>query len=298
MPLYLGIDGGGSHCRALVQDENGQTIFRGQGGPANFATCESAQLDQSLSTCLQECPPVDAVAGCFAGILTHADHLRAKQTLDQFVTALSIGIWPDYCAMLQAENSDGIILAGTGSAVVSRKDHKFIKSGGGGYLLGDLGSCFDLGKRAIYACFVSGQYSPSDALVRSCSDLFGTEDPPQIVANIYKAGSPGSKLASLAPTISFDFDRREPYARAVVRQGMHDLASEAHSHIIRHHDGAESLIFCLTGGLWAISNSFSEQFISEFQEISQGLPAVTFPPSTQEPVMGAVALAQEMYRGH
>jgi glucosamine kinase len=33
--LYLGIDGGGSHCRAMLQDANGKLLGEGLGGPAN-----------------------------------------------------------------------------------------------------------------------------------------------------------------------------------------------------------------------------------------------------------------------
>jgi len=33
--LYLGIDGGGSHCRAMLQDADGKLLGEGLGGPAN-----------------------------------------------------------------------------------------------------------------------------------------------------------------------------------------------------------------------------------------------------------------------
>jgi glucosamine kinase len=33
---YLGIDGGGTRCRARLQDDNGHTIGEGKSGPANI----------------------------------------------------------------------------------------------------------------------------------------------------------------------------------------------------------------------------------------------------------------------
>ena len=32
---YLGIDGGGSHCRVMLQDDTGLLLGEGRGGPAN-----------------------------------------------------------------------------------------------------------------------------------------------------------------------------------------------------------------------------------------------------------------------
>ncbi|TNB92177.1 BadF/BadG/BcrA/BcrD ATPase family protein, partial [Paracoccus marcusii] len=36
MSLYLGIDGGGTGCRAAIADAAGRVLGRGQGGPANI----------------------------------------------------------------------------------------------------------------------------------------------------------------------------------------------------------------------------------------------------------------------
>jgi len=41
-PLFIGIDGGGTHCRARLVDATGKTLGEGQGGPSN------ARLDSRL----------------------------------------------------------------------------------------------------------------------------------------------------------------------------------------------------------------------------------------------------------
>src|SRR5205809_6197003 len=33
--LYVGVDGGGTHCRARIRDASGRLVGEGQGGPAN-----------------------------------------------------------------------------------------------------------------------------------------------------------------------------------------------------------------------------------------------------------------------
>ncbi|MDE3240946.1 MAG: ATPase, partial [Paracoccaceae bacterium] len=38
MQLFLGIDGGGTGCRAAVADARGRILGRGKAGPANIVT--------------------------------------------------------------------------------------------------------------------------------------------------------------------------------------------------------------------------------------------------------------------
>jgi glucosamine kinase len=51
MRLYLGIDGGGSGCRAAVCDDAGRVLGRGSAGPANIWTgFERAQANVLAAT--------------------------------------------------------------------------------------------------------------------------------------------------------------------------------------------------------------------------------------------------------
>lgn len=51
---YLGIDGGGSHTRALVLDDTGSVVYRGEGGPSNVLVVGEerarASLEEALAT--------------------------------------------------------------------------------------------------------------------------------------------------------------------------------------------------------------------------------------------------------
>ena len=53
--LFLGIDGGGSHCRARLMDASGQVLGQGNAGPANSRlglTRVFAEINQAAQAAL------------------------------------------------------------------------------------------------------------------------------------------------------------------------------------------------------------------------------------------------------
>ena len=48
MQLYLGIDGGGTGCRAALTDADGQILARAEAGPANIASDPDTALQNIL----------------------------------------------------------------------------------------------------------------------------------------------------------------------------------------------------------------------------------------------------------
>src|SRR5258708_19681005 len=57
--LYLGIDGGGSRCRARIEDEYGAALGEGSSGPATTRL----GIDQAWRSILQACPAAAEQAG-------------------------------------------------------------------------------------------------------------------------------------------------------------------------------------------------------------------------------------------
>ena len=70
MTLYLGVDGGGTGCRAAVADGSGRVLGQGAGGPANIWTDPDGALAsilaaarQALEAAAPRADPADVVAG-------------------------------------------------------------------------------------------------------------------------------------------------------------------------------------------------------------------------------------------
>ena len=147
---FLGIDGGGSRCRARIRDQNGALLAEAIGGSSNIyqdfenalcnitATAADAAKQAGLNTS-------DLHAGLgLAGLVTSksAEPIMAAQLPFASVTADNDA----YAACLGAfgGRDGGIVIAGTGSigfALIGDQRHMI---GGWGFALGDHGSgaCF------------------------------------------------------------------------------------------------------------------------------------------------------------
>ena len=143
--LFIGVDGGGTNCRARIRDEAGELLGEGSGGPANARLGERA-----FAAVLSACRAAAEAAGLGEGDLARAHAglglAGVAQPVDRdFILAqphpfASLVLDTDaYVAWLGAfEGADGaILILGTGScglAVVGGK--RFNVSGWGDQNLG------------------------------------------------------------------------------------------------------------------------------------------------------------------
>ena len=296
MAVVMGLDCGGSSTRVRVCDAEGQIVFEGRSGPANLASTPDSDLQNHLAEATIGAPRVDVACGCFAGLLTHRDAARAKQLLSPFTGEAHLVAFPDYVASLWADPlCDLLVIAGTGSVVVSRQGSGYAKSGAGGPLLGDEGSGFDIVRRALSRTLLSaGPVELSPAFRQSLGDAFGSEEPNEVVAAIYRAPSPARRVASLLPALVLDAAQGFCYATEALAEAQSSLALRTASHLVQHLTGRPAVRLALAGGVWdadpALMGTFADR-VRAFAEqqgytgslICQGLEAA--------PIQGAVALA-------
>ena len=296
MPVFLGLDCGGSSCRALAVDEAGATLHIGQSGPANLASTPPKRLEANVRKAVEGCPTPDFVAGCFAGLLIGEDRQRAVALLQDIAPKAMIRAEPDYVAALLAcePDTDICVVAGTGSLVCSQIDGKFMKSGGGGYLLGDYGSASQYGKRVLQH-YLSAPDETSEGTKTRIEKQFCSLDSNEVIAGLYRGGSPAARLAKLMPAIAKDFQSGSSYAIHALEEQTAALAGIIRTHFDRFLSARRSIKICLVGGLWEASPVFQSQLeaatCAVFPEVE-----LTFSRVARPPVQGAVRLAQELQR--
>ena len=208
----LGLDGGGTKTDALLCTADGEVKARCTAGPSSLTgqSEESAflQIRTVLTGVLSPVGGLDApIAGFYAGISGggleenrqkfRALFRRLLSGLEHWdcgsdsVNALSAGIGCE----------DGIIaIAGTGSSVFGRKQGAMRQVGGWGYLLGDEGSGFDLGRRALTAALraLDGRGEPT--LLQDLCETRAACALRALVARIYQRNSK-AEIASFAPVL-------------------------------------------------------------------------------------------------
>lgn len=246
MPFLLGVDGGGTGCRAAVADAAGHVLGTGSAGPANILSDPEGARTNILT----------AVAAALAGSGVQVETLHAVLGLaganvptaaDWMTAALpfaSTRITSDAVTATRGALgvADGVVATmGTGSVFAAQRGGQVTVIGGWGLILGDEGSGAWLGRalmaRALLA--VDGMAEMTPLLAQVLDEAGGA---PALVEAARLARP--ADFARLAPRITTADD---PAAAAVLAEGDAWVCR-----FIDHLAGAEGLPVTFLGGLGAV----------------------------------------------
>ena len=145
MALYLGVDGGGTGCRAAVADAEGRVLGTGTGGPANIASdLEGAQANilAAVTAALRAAGLPDGEKASLRAGLGLAG-ANASGTVDRLERALPFArtrVVTDAVTAVKGalRGNDGVVAAlGTGSVFAVQRGGTVRQIGGWGLVLGD-----------------------------------------------------------------------------------------------------------------------------------------------------------------
>ncbi|WP_128092291.1 BadF/BadG/BcrA/BcrD ATPase family protein, partial [Streptomyces resistomycificus] len=194
-PLVVGLDAGGTRTRAvLAAAGDGRLVGEGASGPGNALTVPMPQLTEHLAEAVAAAVPeaargrVRSVAGGFAGATAASPddpgHLHARAALTEALRRLGIPAGPvDIRSDIEAAFAsapgtppDGLALvAGTGAVAVRITGRRTTTTvDGDGWLLGDDGSGFWIGRSAVRAALrMADGRGPATALAGAVGRAFG-----------------------------------------------------------------------------------------------------------------------------
>ncbi|HJN89156.1 MAG TPA: N-acetylmuramic acid 6-phosphate etherase [Verrucomicrobiota bacterium] len=156
MHSLLGIECGATHTVALY--ETGGQTARAEFGPANLRLLDEAQLARRLRQIAKQFPKPSAVAVGMAGACTDADKQRLRRAATRVWPGAAVHATNDLETALAADTrrtsaTRVLLLSGTGSCCFGQTpDGATAKLGGWGHILGDKGSGYEIGLRALKAC--------------------------------------------------------------------------------------------------------------------------------------------------
>ncbi|OYU16695.1 MAG: ATPase, partial [Rhodobacteraceae bacterium PARR1] len=222
MDLFLGIDGGGTGCRAVLADASGHILGRGEAGPANIASDFTGALDNILAATRLACGTHDLTT-LSAGLgLAGANAAGASDRLAQALPFARSAIETDAITAVRGAlgAADGIVAAiGTGSVFAAQRGGQVRQIGGWGLVLGDEGSGAWIGRAILSAALraVDG-FHPMTPLLAS---LIETHGGTAGTVGFSLSARPGD-FARLAPQV---IDSADPAARAVMDHAITDVAA-------------------------------------------------------------------------
>ncbi|WGV15128.1 BadF/BadG/BcrA/BcrD ATPase family protein [Fuscovulum ytuae] len=222
MQLFLGIDGGGTGCRAAVADVAGHVLGRGAAGPANIASDPDKAAENILAAAGEALAAAGGGAVAAAGLgLAGANAAGATERLREALPWPRVAVVTDGITAVKGAlgPDDGVVVAlGTGSVFAVQRAGMIRQIGGRGLVLGDEASGAWIGRtvlaRALRA--VDG-FSDMTPLLAGLLDEMGGPD--GIVAFSLRARP--ADFATLAPRVVTSGD---PAAVAVMMQAEADVA--------------------------------------------------------------------------
>ena len=251
-PLYVGIDGGGSKCSAMLFNAQGVVLSQGIAGSANAARdfaktlqsiVESVQLALVNAGFSAEYMPHLQVGAGLAGACVPSVNQQLKAWQHPFASfAVSSDLMTaSYAA--HAGKDGALLIVGTGSSAARMQNHKLKQFGGHGFVLGDKGSGAWFGRAAI-----SSTLEALDGLI-PLSDLhdmvlnkLGINSSADLVQTMINANP--SEFAAFAPDIIELAKLNDLSALSLVKEGAAYLDKLC---LRTLHDTSLSLV--LMGGL-------------------------------------------------
>jgi glucosamine kinase len=247
--LFLGIDGGGTRCRARLVDERGRLLGEGRAGPANIRlgldAAWSAILgatDQALGQAgLPESAMSRIHAGFgLAGICGPADVEFLLSNNSPFASTEVETDAHTACLGAFAGDDGAILIVGTGSVGYALIGGAAYSVGGWGFEISDDGSGAAIGREAIRAAVRAyDQLSAGGSLTEAVLAKLG---PPARIVEWAGSAKPGN-YAFFAPLVLEHAQQGDPVANGILR----DAAARLDAHVAQLlRLGAPHV--CLMGG--------------------------------------------------
>ncbi|MFT6084801.1 MAG: glucosamine kinase [Glaciecola sp.] len=281
MHYFIGVDAGGTHCRASLYDHNGNTISVGNAGGANvFSDFVSAmqQINLAIDLAINNSTlPIDKKlltvgAGCAGG-----QTQQAQQNLAQWNSPYRhFFMTSDLHASCLAANSGRdcvIIITGTGSSFAHYHNAQVTQYGGHGFIHGDEASGAWLGLNAIQLLLKSDDNLVQDrqfcsAISQALGMNYKSKSVDTNISVDYILSHFKSKLASdyaqLAPVIIRLQQAGNTTASRLVSQGVDYLYSILLSNSL--HCGSDLF---MTGGLAKSYQALLEKKLGQEVQLMQ-----------------------------
>jgi len=289
----LGIDGGGTHARALLATRDGTPVAEGWGGPANFQAVGEevtrASVEQAIAAALAAAPggplprtAVAAMAAGLAGMHVQADYQRFTAVAQQVLPHSKIRIY----------NDGEVALAAFGQGPTG----VYMRCGGWGYLIGDEGSAYAITRSALRAASYAddGRAAPS-TLCTAFAEALDVPTLDDILRPVY--GPPTMtrhQLAALAPLVARCAAGGDAAALAVLAEAGQDLATMPIALAGKLGLGGQPFPVACSGGVWQAGQPVLVPFT---RRVLAAYPRAVIGPPLLHPAAGAALLAIDLLHG-
>jgi len=304
MKQFLGIDGGGTHTRAVLADDEGRILSSAAGASINPRHHDRETLRGRLEKLVLAArgtrDAIDAAFLALGGVSTAADAAE-MEAIARAVPALAgtrITVDNDACAALSgglAGRPGMVLIAGTGSACLGiAADGRRWWCGGWEAFADDGGSAYWMAVEAIRSAVrqEDGRL-PAGALRDLVFHRWDLAEPRALAERLSRPDVDRAAVAALAPHV-LALAPADPEAARIVERAAGELAQLV-AVTARKTFGDDPCDLIVTGGLANSGPPFTPMLLAHIAEVA---PHVRVVPPALPPVLGAVIEAMKSLGVH
>jgi N-acetylglucosamine kinase-like BadF-type ATPase len=304
----LGIDAGGTKTVCLLANEAGEVRAEARGGGANLQSAGELEVEKVLHHVMEaalrrlpEGADIRPAAICLgiAGVDRPDDAEAVRGIMRRIGFQTQTLVVNDALVALVAGAGDEpgvVVVAGTGSIAYGRNaTGQAARAGGWGYLLGDEGGGFWIGRSALSA--VVRQFDgrgPATLLTSLVLDQMRLASPTELIHEIYYRDLQRHAIAGLAALVQKATDAGDAVAAQILTRAGGELAAAAASVITRLGMRGETFPTVLGGGIFRGIPWLKKDVESRLSEVA---PRSVIRLLDVEPAVGAVRLAIAAAKG-
>ena len=299
MRYVLGFDGGGTKTDCVLMDEAGAILARSRSGPSNpsrigaeraLANLQAAALDAFMRVAPGSLPDDTLVPSSFSAVVAGLAGVRQPEIAEQMRFSLEQGfpgaqvkLYTDLELVLYAVGQGPaiVLVAGTGSAAIGRDaSGRVAHAGGYGPQLGDEGSAYDIGRRAIGAALRALDQTGYDSalgrqilLQLGCAGWAAVQQRASTVAD--------EIFPRVFPVVSAAADAGDNTARILLADAARELTSLVKTVVDRLNVAALDFLLTKTGGVFERSkflDSTLDKLLRETAATARIVP-LSMPPA-------------------
>jgi N-acetylglucosamine kinase-like BadF-type ATPase len=300
----LGIDAGGTKTVCLLADEHGSILAEARSGGANLQAHGELEVEKVLHEVMDTAlgdRDVRPAAICLgiAGVDRPQDADAIRGIMRRIGSKARTLVVNDALVALVAGAGDAagvVVIAGTGSIAYGRNGQRqAARAGGWGYLLGDEGSGFWIGRRALSAVVRAADgRGPATELTDRVMTHLKLVRPSDLIHETYYRDLKRGAIAGLAPVVELARASGDAVAAEILTQAARELIVAASSVVRRLEMRGEVFPTILAGGIFKAVPWLADEVMRLLLEVAPRSHARVL---DVEPAEGAVHLALAEARG-
>jgi N-acetylglucosamine kinase-like BadF-type ATPase len=305
--LVLAVDGGQTSSKAIIARLNGEILGWGTGspcdhlhGPRGYERNRDAIHSAANSALNAAGSSSDEIALVGLGLTSAPRESTAlakfRDMVQELCTPETIWVDSDFVSNLAGASGGEpgvVVIAGGGSIGYGVDDQgNEAIAGGLGYLMGDEGSGWYIGLRAIQeAAKASDKRGPETALLPMVLDHYGISTIRQIIRVLYDASFSREQVSTLTPKVIRIAAAGDAVATGIVTTAGVKLGEMALGAIRQLHTVDHSVQVYPTGGVFSAGAMVMDSFSGTIRE---GWPGATIQTPRYPPVIGAYIKVLEL----